>query len=73
MIPVDGLITPTLFCVRTQKESHVDWSSCETKGPKESLIVDKENKKYVYFYTFKNESNEMDKFTNLKSVSIFSN
>lgn len=71
-----GLIKPTLFCVGTPKESHVDWpskrKSRETKGPKESLFVEKENKKFIYFYAFKKESNKMDKFTNLKKcVNLF--
>lgn len=42
------------------------------KEARGKFVLDGENKKHDYFYTFKKKFNEMDKFTNLKNVSIFS-
>lgn len=36
------------------------------------MFVDGENKKHDYFNTLKKDFNAMDKFRNLKNVSIFS-
>ena len=70
VIPVDGLIKPTVLC--WNPKSKVVLIGLHLKQMGQKKFVDDENKNRVCFYTFKKESNKMDKFTNLyKCVSLF--
>ena len=63
--------TDAILCWNPVRKSHC-LAFIGNNRPKENLFVDGEKKKHDYFYIFKKEFSEMDKFTNLKNVSLFS-